>query len=142
MDPVEERLLAAIRAATPEDEAPHKAYADWLREKGRLEEAAYQARWTAEVGRAERWLADFAIEAEIPYEEVLEAARNYAKNGETHVPSAGGDFGAQHLLYGNDEYNREGQARRAEFWKAIELVEGKSIEESVKETGYVFDCRC
>jgi uncharacterized protein (TIGR02996 family) len=51
----EQAFLAAL-AAAPDDEAPHKVFADWLDEQGRPEEAAYHRRWTKAVRDAEDWL--------------------------------------------------------------------------------------
>lgn len=52
----DEKAFLAHFDATPDDVAPHHMYADWLEERGRDDEAAYQRRWTAEIGKAERWL--------------------------------------------------------------------------------------
>ena len=50
---LDEQAFIAAMKANPEDEAPHKVYADWLDEHDRPEEADYHRRWTVHVGKLE-----------------------------------------------------------------------------------------
>src|SRR5207248_10839401 len=57
----DERALRAAIEAAPDDEAPHKVFADWLDEHDRPEEADWHRLWTPKAGRAARaWFRTFA----------------------------------------------------------------------------------
>ena len=137
----EKAFLAAIQAA-PDDEAPHKVYADWLDEHDRPEEADWHRLWTAKAAKAARkWFEQFAakhseeIEEEfgekLSAKDMIEAGRDFLKDGTLYVQ------------YGMSlqEFMFEDKNRRA-FWRNWALVTGTFVPDDTVEEGYVFTCTC
>lgn len=136
----EEAFLAAI-AEKPEDEAPHKVFADWLDEHDRPEEADWHRVWTgADRQRAREWLAHFASghfepyagDREMDLDDMIEAGREWLRSGDYRVQQGGESI--------QDEmYSESG---RREWWKNWALATGIFVPESVADDGYVFSCTC
>ena len=136
----ERALLAAIEAA-PNDEAPHKVYADWLDEHDRPEEADWHRRWTAKGARAARaWFRKFAAEHSDEFgdggsgytaEDMIQYGRDYIRDGSYHV-----QYGMSLMEFMEDDANRR------EFWRNWALATGTYVPEETAETGYVFSCTC
>jgi uncharacterized protein (TIGR02996 family) len=78
----EQSFLDAI-AARPDDEAVHGAFADWLDENDRPEEAAFQRRWTPEVQKSEDWLRAKAAEYHL-FSAFPECIREVIEEGYCH----------------------------------------------------------
>ena len=137
----EKALLKAIEAA-PDDEAPHKVYADWLDEHDRPEEADWHRLWTTKAAKAARkWFQKFAAEHS---EEMLEVGgpaytakdmiqygRDFLKDGSYHVQYG---MSLQEFMYDDDN--------RREFWRNWALATGTFVPDETAETGYVFSCTC
>ena len=136
----ETAFLRAIESA-PDDEAPHKVYADWLDEHDRPEEADWHRAWTTAAAKAaRRWFRDFASRHEKSYEdggttytaaEIIEAGRDFLERGEYHT-----QFGMslQDYMSSDDD--------RARFWQNWALATGTYVPAETAETGYVFSCTC
>ena len=148
-------FLAAI-AAAPEDEAPHRVFADWLDEHGEHEEAAYHRRWTVEVARAEAWLAAYAAELnELGAEAVADFAEECAEDfGEEFGESAGYEFTMADLIRAAHAYLRTGETYclpfdtpdrvwedREAFWKNFEIATGTPVPDGQREATF-FRCAC
>lgn len=121
----EEAFLAAI-AAAPEDEAPHKIFADWLDEHDRPEDAAYHRRWTIEVA-AEEWLKKFAHLVDADYDEMIGVAESHCGNGWGDYLIDGGKW--------------EGQSTPKEFWKWFEILKKKKPDTKFG-LPRIFSCSC
>ena len=137
----ERALLAAIDAA-PDDEAPHKVFADWLDEHDRPEEADWHRLWTPKAAKAARtWFGSFATE----HSEDLEARSGEKYTAEDMI-GFGRDFltdGRLHTQYGMslqefmfDDDNRQ------KFWRNWALATGTFVPDDAVEEGYVFSCTC
>jgi uncharacterized protein (TIGR02996 family) len=64
----EQKAFLAEIALNPDDETPHRIYADWLEEHGELDEAEKHRQWTTRRHRAEQWLRNYALEIR-PYDD-------------------------------------------------------------------------
>jgi len=110
-------------AKNPLDMATRLIFAEWLDEHDEPELAAEQRAFNAERHEAEKWLRQFCEENYADYDELVEAAvsgKNYC-------------FGCDDGPY---------QARRdPEFWRCIEIVAGKELDESHRERAS-FSCAC
>jgi uncharacterized protein (TIGR02996 family) len=136
----ERGLLAAI-AAAPDDEAPHKVYADWLDEHDRPEEADWHRLWTPAAARAARkWFQTFAAEHS---DELGEGGPPYTAKD---MIQYGRDFlrdGSYHVQYGMSlQEFMSADASRREFWRNWALATGTYVPDETAETGYVFSCTC
>ena len=126
----DEQAFRAAIAASPDDIGLRRVFADWLDENDRPEEAAYQRRWTPEVGNAESWLAAFAVEAGLTYEEVVMAARRYWLTGNDY--GTGMNFEPGNVLaFGESnrkpDYDFDGGVYLSKFWECVGLVYGDTV---------------
>ena len=136
----ERALLAAIEAA-PNDEAPHKVYADWLDEHDRPEEADWHRAWTPKEARAARtWFRKFAAEHSDefgdggpPYtaDDMIQFGRDYLRDGSYHVQYG---MSLQEFMFVD--------GNRRTFWRNWALATGTFVPDETAETGYVFSCTC
>jgi uncharacterized protein (TIGR02996 family) len=137
----EKALLAAV-AAAPDDEAPHKVYADWLDEHDRPEEADWHRLWPPKAARAARtWFQSFAAEHSEEMEEefgekytaedMIGFGRDYLRDGSYHVQYG---MSLQEFMY--DDANRQA------FWRNWALATGTFVPDETVDTGYVFSCTC
>lgn len=148
---------AAFEAALlvdPDDEAPHKIFADWLDENGFEDEANYHRRWTVELREAEQWMAKFAEGHSKGYwewddgdvdmgekytaEELIGYATNYVEgNRKTKY----GWWG--HTQQGDDSLRSDmfEDETREKFWRCWELITGKSLIGNEKDNS-PFGCSC
>jgi uncharacterized protein (TIGR02996 family) len=138
----DERALLAAIAAAPDDEAPHKVFADWLDEHDRPEEADWHRLWTTKAARkARKWFESFAAEhsAEIldeggqPYTaaDMIGFGEDYLRAGKYHVQYG---MSLQEFMYVD--------ANRQRFWRHWALATGTFVPEETVETAYVFSCTC
>ncbi len=115
------------------DLASHRAYADWLYEKGEDDLAHVHASWTREKQEAEDWLREFAAEGgvhcpdypydnddgrPITYEEVIQAGHDYLNHGNHFVQL--GDETLRDKTYGKT---------LVKYWKCWQLVTGITVDE-------------
>jgi len=141
----EAAFIAAI-AAAPDDEAPHKVFADWLDEHDRPEDAAYHRRWTVEVARSEQWLKDFCDSHDCPdYAVMMQALKTGTVPGENDEPSYGGYFRVEWPSDWDDRYlHFNGYDAHSEippeFWDHVSTALGKLIPENKRCES--FSCSC
>lgn len=137
----ERALLAAIEAA-PDDEAPHKVFADWLDEHDRPEEADWHRLWTTKAARAARaWFQSFAAQHSVEYEEegfppytakdMIGFGRDFFRDKSEHV-----QYGMSLQDFMFDDRNRQ------TFWRNWALATGTFVPDETVEDGYVFSCTC
>jgi uncharacterized protein (TIGR02996 family) len=137
----ETAFLAAI-AAAPDDEGPHKVYADWLDEHDRPEEADWHRLWTSKAAMAARkWFQQFAAEHSEEMEEefgkkytarqMIQFGRDYLRNKTLHVQYG---MSLQEFMFDDDN--------RRTFWQNWALATGTFVPDDTVEDGYVFSCTC
>ena len=149
MNSDEAMFLAAI-TASPDDEATHQAYADWLDENDRPDEADWHRAFRAADAQAARaWFVTFAQghfegyaepEREWTADEVIEAGRRWltTPSDPAHYTWRGTtQHGSQSLQ--DEMYS---QSTREEFWRHLALATGTYVPQDTAEDGYVFGCSC
>jgi uncharacterized protein (TIGR02996 family) len=140
---VEQEFLLAI-SANPRDWYARKVYADWLNEQGRDDEAEYHRGWDDAKQDAVEFMTCFAAEVvtefydnvtnPVAVEEVMQAARDYLKDG-TSVCLSGDGFRAEGAFSDDDV--------REEFWRHFGVLEGCEVLDHVRKTpGGPFMCGC
>jgi uncharacterized protein (TIGR02996 family) len=117
-------------AANRFDVGLRQVYADWLDENDRPEEAAYQRRWTPEVGAAEDWLHEFAEKSGLGYEEAVRAGTRYVETGVEW--GVGTNWEPETLLETDDAL--------AAFWRSVELVTGRPAGDEMTKATVPFQC--
>jgi uncharacterized protein (TIGR02996 family) len=131
------RAIAANRA----DTGLRGVFADFLDEHGRHEEAAYHRRWTPEVGAAEDWLAKFAGEAGLGYDELVRACRRYWQQGVEY--GTGMNFSPGNVLafgLGSEttpSYDFDGGVTRVELWRCVGLLYGDEVPEARRQEPFI-----
>jgi uncharacterized protein (TIGR02996 family) len=122
-------------AEDPYDLATHLAFADWLDENDRPEEADLQRRWTALKQReSERWLKAFAEEVSscetilgdrvhpdgFTYEDVIRTGHNYLNEGDkVHV--------GEQIQVNLNISNHLDEDEAKIFWGHFEVVTGRPV---------------
>jgi uncharacterized protein (TIGR02996 family) len=147
-----QQFLDAIEA-DPYDLATRKVFADWLDEYGDEKDAdlaAVQRAWTKEKQDAIVWLTEFAAELnaemkeivaeyaeefgeeisgddQFTYQELIEAASAYVKNGkEYYLP-----FDTPERVFTDND----------EFWRMFELATDQKVADEQKRDTF-FRCAC
>lgn len=143
----DEAMFREAMEAAPEECGPHLAFADWLDAQGRDDEAHYHRRWTPEVAWSEKWLADFAKDANLDYGKMIKGVLRYAMTGEP-MPT-GMNFEPGSLMYGSLMYpDHPGDPRYGGlplddsanvFWGHVATALGIEIEESRRDAD-LFEC--
>ncbi len=131
--------------ADPRDLATHRAYADWLEEQGRDDEAALHRAWTLDAydqaneymlrqirevivcdyDKDERWYD----EDENGLRDLLDDATKYLATG-------------QRTCLNFDCYDMELNGNMEEFWKHYSVLTGRPVRLDDGESGWFFRCSC
>lgn len=123
-----EDFLTAI-AADPHNDDLRKVYADWLEEHGGpedREEAIRQRRWPEVRAESRAWLEDFATVVDMPYDDLIAAAQEYADRG----------FGVTLPFDTPDRCFSDAE----ELWEHYEIVTGRKLAR--ERRGNFFRCAC
>jgi uncharacterized protein (TIGR02996 family) len=160
----DEQAFHAAIAAAPADAAVHGAYADWLDEHDRPEEADWHRAWTtAKRAAALAWLAEFAADHyhddnypngpwdDETYEQgrpltaaqVIEAGHEWLRTLEPD--SWDGKLRGEYFTQMGAESLRNWMVRkdnRQKFWRNWALATGTYVPAETAEDGYVFSCSC
>lgn len=84
---------------------------------------------------ARRWLADFALDLNIDYEEMMGAARAYIASETTNTPWEG----EYHFVGDNERYKNITTDQWHRFWDHVEEVEGVRV---AQKSVVPFSCSC
>lgn len=128
----EEVGFLSYLAANEDDLTARGAYADWLDEQERYEDAARQRAWPEAKAWLISWVAGINYEKDDPhtYADAIEAGHAAVKGeGFTFSTTSGSNW-----FYGN-------QTGAAEFFRNWSIVTGKAVPESVIENP-PFSCSC
>src|SRR5262245_19131327 len=113
-EPEAQRFLAVLDRDRF-DKGTRMVFSDWLEEHGYDDEAVFQRGWTREWQEARDHLLLCAAECRIPYDALLEAAKD-------HLEGKGGDEEATLLL---GHMTPEVMYDTETFWRAYQTVTGK-----------------
>ena len=125
-----EAFLRAI-AASPDDEAPHLIYSDWLEERGEVEEARKHRNWKKDRQDAWNWLHKFAERWNFDFQQMVNEAR-FANYSEGYAVARGIDLHRADELDPGDE---------EKFWQCLELVNGEEYD-SEHRSRFGWSCSC
>jgi uncharacterized protein (TIGR02996 family) len=132
----ERHAFLGMIAANPDDEAPHRVFADWLEERGEREEAEKHRNWKP-LNResSEAWLREFCKTHDCPdYGTVMDALRGEPLGD---VSFDWGGWSGQYLHFNNVDAHSE---IPDEFWDHVEVLLGRKVDRRDRATG--FSCSC
>ncbi len=126
MDRERQAFLNAIHAE-PQNYLHRYVFADWLDEHGEHDEATRQRAFE----QADRWLRQFAVEANLSYEKVIKAGHTFVTTGAPFVQYR--DLSASNAICDDETC--------AAYWANWEVVTGVPVPAN-KRTDDVFICDC
>jgi uncharacterized protein (TIGR02996 family) len=122
----ERRAFLAEIALAPDDELPHKIYADWLEKHGEIEEAKKHREWSHDKASAEDWLRHYAKRV-CPYddENAYERFMDRVKEGDIF-------YHGKHCHYSGEVEDAD------ELYRRLSIVLGRQVGEG----SFTFSCSC
>lgn len=132
-----EAFEAALKK-DPYDELTHRAFADWLSERGEDAEAEHHRLWTPEWQKAADWLEKFAEAADEgdgvreTFNAIIAAGHKYLDQGESStIGGSYSGFGATNQMTTQEEIDS--------FWDAFATYTRREVSDSQRDSG-VFTC--
>jgi uncharacterized protein (TIGR02996 family) len=123
--------------ATPEDDTLRGAFADWLDERDRHEEATAQRNWRKSVAWLKKFVGRDGIgdgdEYEYTFDEFLDYIRRQVEDGGTEI-NFGPAEGVMYELAENDRSSRD-------FWRHFGIVTGFVVPED-DQGNHSYSCAC